>query len=75
MHVVIIGNGIAGDSAARAIRDMSQETAITIISMEPFPLYSPCILPHYVAGEIEREKVFLRTRQSYSQENIDLILT
>jgi len=74
MNVVIIGNGIAGNSSAFAIREVSKDIAITIISEETFPLYSACVLPNYLAGDIDREKVFLMTQQHYSQKNIDIIL-
>jgi NADH oxidase (H2O2-forming) len=70
---VIIGNGIAGLSAAQAIRRLDKEASITIISGEPHPTYSPCVLPNYLTGEINREKVFVREFQDYSRENIQLI--
>jgi NADH oxidase (H2O2-forming) len=70
---VIIGNGIAGLSAAQAIRRLDKEASITIISGESHPTYSPCVLPNYLTGEINREKVFVREFQDYSRENIQLI--
>ncbi|MFH0786176.1 MAG: FAD-dependent oxidoreductase [Pseudomonadota bacterium] len=59
MRIVIIGSGIAGHSACRAVLESSKETEIVLITKEVVPLYSPCVLPHYLAGEISKEKVFL----------------
>jgi NAD(P)H-nitrite reductase large subunit len=70
---VIVGNGIAGLTAAQAIRRLDKESSVTIISEEPYPTYSPCVLPDYLTGEIRREKVFVREFQDYSRENIQLI--
>lgn len=70
-HIVIIGNGVAGNSAASAIRKMNKETAITIISQEPFPEYSACTLSKkYISGEMRREEVFLKATEDYSREKI-----
>jgi NADH oxidase (H2O2-forming) len=73
MRFVIVGNGIAGISAAQAIRRVDKEANITIISEEPYPTYSPCVLPDYLKGEISREKLFVKEFQDYSRENIQLI--
>jgi len=70
---VIVGNGIAGLSAAYAIRRLNKEAEIKIISEERHPTYSPCVLPDYLSGEISREKVFVREFPDYSRENIQLI--
>jgi NADH oxidase (H2O2-forming) len=70
---VIVGNGIAGISAAYTIRSLNKEAEITIISEEPHPTYSPCMLPNYLSGEISREKVFVRQFLDYSRANIQLI--
>lgn len=35
-HIVIIGNGVVGNTAGLAIRKVSKQTVITIISEEPF---------------------------------------
>ncbi|MFC2018717.1 NAD(P)/FAD-dependent oxidoreductase [Chloroflexota bacterium] len=74
MQVVIIGNGIAGSSAAFAIREASDNTKITVISKEPHPLYSPCALPNFLAGEIERDRLFINTHQHYADSDIATIL-
>lgn len=70
---VVVGNGIAGLSAAQAMRRLDKEASILIVTEEPHPTYSPCVLPDYLTGEITREKVFIREYQDYSAENIELI--
>lgn len=70
---IVLGNGIAGISAAQAIRRFDKEANITIISEEVHPAYSPCVLPDYLSGKISRERVFVRTFPDYSKENIELI--
>lgn len=71
--VVIIGNGIGGSSVAFGLRELGAECSITVISDEPFPLYSPCVLPNYIAGEFPGNKVFLNTFQDYRDLNIELL--
>ena len=70
---VVVGNGIAGISAAYAIRGLNKEAQIKIISEEPYPTYSPCMLPNYLSGEVSRERVFVREFPDYSRDNIQLI--
>jgi NADH oxidase (H2O2-forming) len=73
MHFVIIGDGIAGHTAAHRIRRLNSEAKITVVSGESGPLYSACILAHYISGEIKRERVFLKKLADYSREGIRLI--
>lgn len=73
-HIVIIGNGVAGNSAASAIRGVSEGSFITMISEEPSPEYSACVLSkRYISGEMKREEVFLKAFEDYSKENIRTI--
>jgi NADPH-dependent 2,4-dienoyl-CoA reductase/sulfur reductase-like enzyme len=72
MHFVIIGNGIAGMTAAFTMRGLAKDALITVVSRESHPSYSACVLPDYISGEITRERVFIRTFLDYSRHNIDL---
>jgi len=70
-HIVILGNGVAGNSAAAAIRRVNNQVAVTIISQEPFSEYSACTLSKkYLSGEMKREEVFLKAAEDYSREKI-----
>jgi NADH oxidase (H2O2-forming) len=73
MKVVIIGNGVAGNSAVSTIREVDENIEITIISEEIFPEYSACVLPDYLAGEIKRESVFLKSLDDYLKDNVEAI--
>lgn len=72
MKVVIIGNGVAGNSAISTIREIDKNIEITIISEEVFPEYSACVLADYLAGEIKRDRVFLKSLDDYLKDNIKM---
>lgn len=74
MDVLVLGNGVAGNTASSTLRELDKEAHITIISEESFPEYSACALPHYIAGEYSRRRLFLRTKKSYAGEKIKTIL-
>lgn len=71
---VIIGNSAAGISAVEAIRELDNESPITVVSDEPTPYYSRCLLPNYVAGEMSKEDLMMRSMEWYESSNIELIL-
>jgi NADH oxidase (H2O2-forming) len=70
MHIVIIGNGAAANSACKTVRRLDNQAAITMIAEEDLPYYSPCVLPDYLAGRIVRYKVFLKTQEDYARANV-----
>ena len=65
LKVVVIGNGIGGFSTASTIRHLDKQCAITVISTETNALYSACVLPDYISGEISRERVFVKSDKDY----------
>jgi 3-phenylpropionate/trans-cinnamate dioxygenase ferredoxin reductase subunit len=71
---LIIGSGIAGTTAAETIRENDKNGSIAIVSQEKYPLYSKVVLSNFLEGKISEKKVFLRTKNSYEEKNIDLIL-
>jgi len=70
MHIVIIGNGVAGTSAAFTIKDRYPEIDVSLFSREDLPEYSACALTHYIGGFIKRERVFLKSQGDYVKHNI-----
>ena len=72
-RIVIIGNGIAGNSAALAIRKFDKDVDVVLISDEKEPLYSPCAFHKYLAGEMESQKLFLKKVEDYPREGIRII--
>lgn len=71
---LIIGGGIAGITAAEAIREKDDAATIGVISDEPHLLYSRVLLPAYVKKRIPREKVFLRRVEDFIEKKIDIRL-
>lgn len=67
---VIIGNGGAGVSAAKAIRAVSCQDEITIISRESCPAYSPVLATHYLAGQISFDDIFFVDNEFYQRNEI-----
>ncbi len=65
-RIVIIGNGISGNTALEAIQKYNSSSELVMISEEPYPEYSACVLPHYVSGDISRKKVFLKSLKDYN---------
>jgi NADH oxidase (H2O2-forming) len=58
--ILILGGGIAGYSAAQAIKRTSPDARLTVITEEPEPTYSACVFAEYIAGEIPEERVFIQ---------------
>lgn len=58
LQIVIIGDGIAGHTAAQTINKLNPSAKVTLIGAEQVPLYSACALPDYLSGYLKREKVF-----------------
>jgi NADH oxidase (H2O2-forming) len=70
-RLVIIGNGIAGFSAAAAARRLSPESEIVIASAEAEALYSPCVLPDYISGQIDRERTLVKGFGDYARLQVE----
>jgi NAD(P)H-nitrite reductase large subunit len=69
---VILGNGIAGQTAAEELRKMDADASIVIVAAERHPLYNRVALPRYLRGQVRREKVFMRTVEDYAKRNIEI---
>lgn len=74
MKYVIIGNGVAGTTAAASIRKHDSDGEITIISNEAVPFYSRIRLIEYLAGEADEEDIVIYKKEWYEQNNIRLLL-
>jgi len=69
---VILGNGIAGQTAAEELRKLEGDASIVMIAAERHPLYNRVALPRYLRGQVRREKVFMRTAEDYAKQNLDI---
>ena len=71
---VIVGNGVAGTTAAETLRKNDAQCSITLLTDEPYPLYNRVALPPFLKHRTPREKVFLRTVEQHRERGIDLRL-
>ena len=67
---VILGTGIAGLSAAEAIRSENPQATITLIGDESGPLYSRPGLAYLLTGEVAEELLAIRTPQELDALNV-----
>ncbi len=69
---MIIGNGIAGQTAAEELRAQDSECSIVMIAAERHPLYNRVALPRYLRGQVREEKVLMRTVENYAERNLEI---
>ena len=74
MKHVIVGNGIAGVSAAEAIRKLDESADITIIGDETFPPYSRPMISQVLAGSQPHGKLPIRSNHFYNSLRITPVL-
>src|SRR5256885_13812133 len=67
---LIIGNGIAGVTAAEILRNEDSAADITVIADDPFPVYYRPALKDYLAGRVREDKLWARPNNFYVQQNI-----
>ncbi len=70
VRIVIVGNGIAGNAAARYIRKYDRSCEIVMVSQENCPAYEPGALPYYVSGDVPRRVIFFRELSDYERDGI-----
>jgi len=73
-HYLIVGNGVAGTTAAENIRKEDKEGTITIATDESVPFYWRIQLNEHIAGELSEEKLYARKKEWYKDQGIDLRL-
>jgi 3-phenylpropionate/trans-cinnamate dioxygenase ferredoxin reductase component len=75
MDIVVIGAGQAGASVVAKLRALGHEGAITLIGEETEPPYQrPPLSKAYLMGEMEAERLWLRSAEFYTENNISLRL-
>ncbi|MDD5109737.1 MAG: FAD-dependent oxidoreductase [Patescibacteria group bacterium] len=69
---LIIGGGVAGTTAAETIRERDATGSITIVSDEPYRLYSRIMLskPNFFLGKIPFEQIWLKSESWYTDKRI-----
>src|SRR5215469_14670208 len=74
-HVVIVGAGHAGGTAAAVLRQYGFAGPITLIGTEPIPPYQrPPLSKAWLKGEADAEALALKDDSFYPEERIDLVL-
>lgn len=70
---VIVGNGIAGITAAEVLRSQDAVGSITIVADDPLPAYYRPALKDYLAGKMPEERLWARPPTFYQDHHIGFI--
>lgn len=71
---LIIGNGIAGLSAAREIRKIDDKGSMMMITNEPYLTYYRLKLTEYLSKDFEDEELLVNDEDWYKEKNIEVLL-
>ena len=75
MRVVIIGNGVAGVTTARRVRELDDSADVRIVTSESCHFYSRPRLPELIAGELELDDILMLPPDWYASRGIDVRLS
>lgn len=70
MSYVIIGNSVAAVGAIEAIRKVDKEIRITVISDEPYSVYSRPLISEYLAGQLDEDEMDYRELDFYEKNGV-----
>ncbi len=71
---VIIGDGIAGSSAAETIREADAEAEVTVITDEGEALYNRILIKEFAKGKMPAGPISIHEEDWYEERDIDLKL-
>jgi nitrite reductase (NADH) large subunit len=71
---LIVGNGVAGTTAAEHIRKQDGQGSITMVTDEAVPFYWRLRLSEYVAGDLAEQNLVAKQEQWYKDQKIELKL-
>jgi nitrite reductase (NADH) large subunit len=74
MKHVIVGNGVAGATAAQSIVRADPSAEVHIFGAEPYLYYRRPLLWEFIAGQIEQDELTFRPPEWYAQRGIHLHL-
>lgn len=72
---VVIGNGIAGLSAATAIRERNKTCSITIVTNENSLTYNRPMLTKSMLADFEASQIYVHPQKWYDENNIKTLLS
>jgi len=73
-HYLIVGNGVAGTTAAEHLRKQDPQGEITLITDEDLPFYWRIQLNDLIAGETSEKKLLAKSRSWYNEQRVRLML-
>ncbi len=73
-NLIIIGDGVAGDTAARKIVTQPGEFHVSVFTAEKFPFYQRTRVGDVLSGDVKPNDLILHDRNWYSDKEIDLHL-
>ena len=74
LHIVIVGNGVAGVTAARTIKTKNPETRVSIYADESYQYYPRPRLYEVLSGEAEPQEVYMFSGEWYEKKGITVHL-
>jgi len=67
---VVLGNGVAGTTAAETLRKNDPDCDICLFTDEPYPLYNRVALPPALKLKTPESKLFMKTMEFHKERNI-----
>ena len=74
LNVVIVGNGVAGVTAARIIKEKNPETRVSIYTDESYHYYPRPRLYEVLSGEAKPREVYMFSEEWYEKKGINVQL-
>jgi len=71
---VIIGDGIAGSSAAETIREADPDASVTVLTEEGEALYNRILIKEFAKGKLPEAPISIHSPDWYEERDIDLQL-
>ncbi|PSQ42291.1 NADH oxidase [Halobacteriales archaeon SW_7_68_16] len=71
---VVIGDGIAGSSAAETLRERDPDASVTVITDEGEALYNRILIKEYAKGKLPEAPISIHDADWYAERDIDLRL-
>ncbi|KQX69388.1 NAD(P)/FAD-dependent oxidoreductase [Angustibacter sp. Root456] len=73
--IVVVGGGLAGGKTVEALRDNGYQGPVTLLAAEPhLPYERPPLSKGFLAGDDERDSVFVHDEQWYADHQVTLRL-
>lgn len=70
--LIVVGNGVAGCSAAFTARKYSPGLSVLMFGEEPYTEYAAGALPDYLSGHLTFDEVLIRRAEDYEESEIEL---